>query len=279
MTSRRTDPPATTQGNISNREGRGDGEEESKPKRTRTSARWGRSQSASRTKASAEDDGKAAGEVVGRRRALPRLAKSSEAKREKAKKEAEAAAAVAAAKKEAASKRRAAAATKEAAKKKAGAKRSSNDGKGARCGGRASKRARRSTDSTDAGTAGATRRATRSRSAASRRGARRKPPGAAVEIVKADGDRVVPPNFGLTRDSFDGKNFTYGIAHYDASERSDPLRCRDYVTDMFQHLYQAEVGCSLPYLSVCTDRSDVLNLLLHTLLMSFSPPPPPAGCG
>ena len=57
---------------------------------------------------------------------------------------------------------------------------------------------------------------------------------------------VVPQDFGLQRDSFEesGHNFTYGIAHYDAEakEREDPLRCKDYVTDMFQHLYHAEVS-------------------------------------
>lgn len=63
-----------------------------------------------------------------------------------------------------------------------------------------------------------------------------------MEIVPAEDNRVVPLDFGLKRTSFDGQNFTYGIAHYDASERSDPLQFKDYVTDMFQQLYHAEVG-------------------------------------
>jgi hypothetical protein len=58
-------------------------------------------------------------------------------------------------------------------------------------------------------------------------------------------DFIVPPDFRLQRASFDGQNFTHGIAHYDARERSDPLLCKDYVTDMFQHFFLAEVRFDL----------------------------------
>ena len=97
----------------------------------------------------------------------------------------------------------------------------------------------------------ASRRSTRSRSASSRRQKEEEDRRAAlrrsrvVEVVPApaaDG-RVVPADFGLVRDSFDDgrSGFTYGIAHYDAPQRDDPQRCKGYVTDMFQHLYHAEV--------------------------------------
>ena len=60
--------------------------------------------------------------------------------------------------------------------------------------------------------------------------------------IISDPNYIVPPEFRLQRDTFDGQNFTHGIAHYDASERDDPLLCKDYVTDMFQHMYVAEVS-------------------------------------
>jgi hypothetical protein len=63
-----------------------------------------------------------------------------------------------------------------------------------------------------------------------------------VAIIPAGDNRVVPQDFGLERSSFKRDNFTYGIAYYDATERSDPLLCKDYVTDMFQQLYYAEVS-------------------------------------
>lgn len=62
-----------------------------------------------------------------------------------------------------------------------------------------------------------------------------------VEIVKDD-HYIVPLNFRLKRASFNGQNYTYGIAHYDAPERSDPFLCKDYVTDMFQYFYHVEVS-------------------------------------
>jgi hypothetical protein len=89
-----------------------------------------------------------------------------------------------------------------------------------------------------------TRRITRSRSAPSRRKSSVSR-GVIVDIIPAGNNRVVPQNFGLERSSFNGHNFTHGIAHYDASERTDPLLCKDYVTDMFQQIYHAEVSIRL----------------------------------
>lgn len=98
----------------------------------------------------------------------------------------------------------------------------------------------------------AVRRSTRSRSQSSsvlassrRKNATKKSTGRRVEevaIIPAGDNRVVPQDFGLQRSSFKCDNFTYGIAYYDESERSDPLLCKDYVTDMFQQLYHAEVN-------------------------------------
>ena len=54
---------------------------------------------------------------------------------------------------------------------------------------------------------------------------------------------MIPFGFGLSKDEDYDKeeDFTHGIAYYDAAERSDPLLCKDYITDMFQNMYEAEV--------------------------------------
>ena len=54
------------------------------------------------------------------------------------------------------------------------------------------------------------------------------------------GTGLVPQEFCLC--SFKEKNFTYGIPYYDAAEGSDPLLCKDYVTDMFQWFFHAKVS-------------------------------------
>ena len=64
-----------------------------------------------------------------------------------------------------------------------------------------------------------------------------------VPIVQAHPQFNIPPDFGLTRKDLDsGQNFTHGIAYYDAPDRANTLLCKDYVTDMFQHMYDAEVS-------------------------------------
>lgn len=89
-------------------------------------------------------------------------------------------------------------------------------------------------------------RTTRSRSRASRRSAiseeaaTRKPEELKI-VTPSDDKHIVPLDFRLHRESFDGKNFTDGIAHYDAARRSDPQNVTEYITDLFQHLYKAEV--------------------------------------
>lgn len=89
----------------------------------------------------------------------------------------------------------------------------------------------------------------------------------AVKIITGDDEHIVPMDFRLKRESFDGANFTQGIAHYDAAKRSDPQKVAEYVTDLFQHLYKAEVRCCLP-----TKLSNwlLLSVLLTFVLLSFS---------
>jgi len=296
----------TALGNISNREG--NDEQDPKLKRTKPSGiaeraavtRRGRSQAASSSSSSSsqaeaitsEAEKKTAaptGDVVPTRRAPLR---KSTATARAPKKEANAAAA---SKKEtttAASLRKvgpnktastAAAVKREATMKKVdGAmKRSSNDENNLDPSGRASKRAKKSTDFTTTTTAVAgnaetnatNKRTTRSRSrpvgSSSRRNTNKSTDGRGVvsDVVHAtDENRIVPLDFRLKRDSFDGRNFTYGIAHYDEAERSDPLRCKDYVTDMFQHLYQAETDTRpRPYM----DRQEDINAKMRAILVDW----------
>jgi hypothetical protein len=63
---------------------------------------------------------------------------------------------------------------------------------------------------------------------------------------------TVPLDFGLKRDYSGGEDFTHGIAYYDAAKRDDPLLCKDYVTDMFQNMYEAEVRI-IGVLILCTN--------------------------
>ena len=106
----------------------------------------------------------------------------------------------------------------------------------------------------------------------------------AVEILPAGEDQVVPRDFGLTRPSFDGLDFTYGIAHYDATDREDMLQCKDYVTDIFQHLYHAEVRVyckdhSQQWVYQCSLSYDGVSLLsLSSLLKTNSHPKPYMDC-
>eukprot|EP00804_Cyclotella_cryptica_P002689 CCRYP_009610-RB/>CCRYP_009610-RB protein AED:0.03 eAED:0.03 QI:468/1/1/1/1/1/3/466/426 len=83
------------------------------------------------------------------------------------------------------------------------------------------------------------RRSTRSRT--SRDNVQKSKPFVVEEIpIITHPECIVPPDFRLQRASFDGQSFTHGIAHYDARDRSDPLLCKDYVTDIFQHFFLAE---------------------------------------
>lgn len=127
--------------------------------------------------------------------------------------------------------------------------------------GRSSKRARKSDDVVTEDEPVMGRRVTRSQSAPSRK-KNSILRATIIDVIPADVDHVVPEDFGLERSSFDRHNFTHGIAHYDESERCNPLLCKDYVTDMFQQLYHAEVS------SVLTNIFEAL----FRALTSTSPP-------
>lgn len=134
---------------------------------------------------------------------------------------------------------------KESKPRNGGIKRSSGDGNISQPQrGRSTKRARKSDDVVAADEPVMSRRVTRSQSEPSRKKSSILR-ATTVDVIRADVDHVVPKDFALERSSFNGHNFTHGIAHYDASERMDPLLCKDYVTDMFQQLYHAEVSSRL----------------------------------
>ena len=166
-------------------------------------------------------------------------------------------------------------------KKKGATKRSSGDGNGTtqtQPRGRTSKRVRKSSDSDMAAEEdepATTRRVTRSCSLSNRK-KRALVREVIVDIIPAGDNRIIPQDFGLERSSFDRQNFTRGIAYYDASERTDPLLCKDYVTDILQHYFHEEVRISTVYhgwgfviiifassLSLCLSLSLSLSLSLN----------------
>jgi len=151
-------------------------------------------------------------------------------------------------------------------------KRTSTDGNSSKPSGRISKRVKKSEPNATITKTTVSRRSSRSRSRSvvSRSNDKKKSAergrGVVVKIVHAENNRVVPQDFGLKRNSFNGKNFTYGIAHYDAPESSDPLRCKDYVTDMFQYYFDAETTAHPgPYM----DRQDDINAKMRAILVDW----------
>jgi len=63
-----------------------------------------------------------------------------------------------------------------------------------------------------------------------------------VVVIKGGRDHIVPPGFRLEREGEDeeGKNWICGkIAHYDSKDK-DPLQCREYVSELFQNLFDVE---------------------------------------
>eukprot|EP00574_Skeletonema_japonicum_P005166 CAMPEP_0201714922 /NCGR_PEP_ID=MMETSP0593-20130828/1182_1 /ASSEMBLY_ACC=CAM_ASM_000672 /TAXON_ID=267983 /ORGANISM="Skeletonema japonicum, Strain CCMP2506" /LENGTH=494 /DNA_ID=CAMNT_0048204237 /DNA_START=288 /DNA_END=1772 /DNA_ORIENTATION=- len=92
-----------------------------------------------------------------------------------------------------------------------------------------------------------------------------------VKIITGDDQHIVPLDFRLQRESFDGAtfdraNFTKGIAHYDAARRSDPLKVAEYITDLFQHLYKAEVTYKVePYMT----RQEDINSRMRAILIDW----------
>ncbi|KAL3822495.1 hypothetical protein ACHAXA_002513 [Cyclostephanos tholiformis] len=155
---------------------------------------------------------------------------------------------------------------KESKPRNGGIKRSSGDGNISQPQrGRSTKRARKSDDVVAADEPVMSRRVTRSQSEPSRKKSSILR-ATTVDVIRADVDHVVPKDFALERSSFNGHNFTHGIAHYDASERMDPLLCKDYVTDMFQQLYHAETQSHpKPYM----DRQADINEKMRAILVDW----------
>lgn len=52
---------------------------------------------------------------------------------------------------------------------------------------------------------------------------------------------VVPPNFALKRDKLAVHEFSHGIPYFDWNGRNDILQCKDYVTDIYQQMFENEV--------------------------------------
>ncbi|KAL3765188.1 hypothetical protein ACHAWU_010379 [Discostella pseudostelligera] len=258
----------TALGNISNRDD-SKGQKEKKPTKRKSSAIEEQPQKG-KGRAAKSTDSKSVTKVPAKRRVSPRL-------------ESLAAGTVKCAENETSttnktsSKSTKGAPSKAPSSKKGGIKRSSTDGPIAnQPSGRTSKRTKKSSEAEAVAEPVAVRRSTRSRSQSSsvsassrRKNATKKSTGRRVEevaIIPAGDNRVVPQDFGLQRSSFKCDNFTYGIAYYDESERSDPLLCKDYVTDMFQQLYHAEtISRPQPYM----DRQDDINEKMRAILIDW----------
>ena len=87
---------------------------------------------------------------------------------------------------------------------------------------------------------------------------------------QAQSNSLVLEPFRLQRRSFDGKNHTLGIAPHDREETGDVLQVTGYVSDLFQHLYAAEVSILMFYSDTnvfFSSRTSCTNL--HKFLMLF----------
>ena len=54
-------------------------------------------------------------------------------------------------------------------------------------------------------------------------------------------DFHVESNYTMVRPSYDSAKYNAGISKHDEENRNDPLEVADYVTDIYQHFFQAEV--------------------------------------
>lgn len=151
---------------------------------------------------------------------------------------------------------------KKATTKKSGLKKRGNDSQPTARGSKRSKPSRTAADTV------IERRTTRSRSASRRLVSKKEVVLRKAEDVKiiTDDKHIVPLDFRLHRESFDGKNFTNGIAHYDAARRSDPQKVTEYITDLFQHLYKAETLNKLePYMY----KQEDINARMRAILVDW----------
>jgi hypothetical protein len=60
-------------------------------------------------------------------------------------------------------------------------------------------------------------------------------------------DILAHTDHGLVRTPFDDSKYTPGISRYDLETRDDVQEVPDYVTDIFQRLYDAEVSIGVPF--------------------------------
>lgn len=63
-----------------------------------------------------------------------------------------------------------------------------------------------------------------------------------VTNIPDEKEYIVHPDFRMQSESFNGKNHTMGIARHDKDDIDDELKNTPYITDMFQHLFAAEVS-------------------------------------
>ena len=60
-------------------------------------------------------------------------------------------------------------------------------------------------------------------------------------VMKKRKRSVVSPNFALERDQLAVHEFTHGIPCFNMKGKEDPQQCKDYVTDMYQYMFEHEV--------------------------------------
>ena len=64
-----------------------------------------------------------------------------------------------------------------------------------------------------------------------------------VTKIAGENQYLVHPDFRLQRESFNGKNYTSGIPTHDHDDVGNVLKNVPYASDLFQHLFAAEVSC------------------------------------
>ena len=99
-----------------------------------------------------------------------------------------------------------------------------------------------------------------------------------VDVVKGGRDHIVPRGFRLGEgEDEEGKNWISGrIAHYDSKDK-DPLQCREYVSELFQNLFDVESRHLVeiqPYIREQADiTSNMRKILVDWIMVS-----PLVGC-
>ena len=99
-----------------------------------------------------------------------------------------------------------------------------------------------------------------------------------MDVVKGGRDHIVPRGFRLGEgEDEEGKNWISGrIAHYDSKDK-DPLQCREYVSELFQNLFDVESRHLVeiqPYIREQADiTSNMRKILVDWIMVS-----PLVGC-